>query len=126
MQILLYSSPRLSPAGVATNSELSPSSVGKTEYRIKQPPCWPRIATWVGNGADVLVERALTDALGHTPATTEFEQARQLFNSYYAQTAEHGSALFPRFIEYFRPRQCKQSGKHANCSGHCGVSQENF
>lgn len=37
MQILLYSSPRLSPAGVATNSELSPSSVGKTEYRIKQP-----------------------------------------------------------------------------------------
>lgn len=38
MQILLYSSPRLSPAGVATNSELSPSSVGKTEYRIKQPP----------------------------------------------------------------------------------------
>ena len=58
-----------------------------------------QITTWVGNGADVLVERALTHALGRTPVVTESEQARQLFNSYYAQTAEHGSALFPAVKE---------------------------
>ncbi|QCR34785.1 phosphoglycolate phosphatase [Nissabacter sp. SGAir0207] len=53
-----------------------------------------RVSTWIGNGADVLVERALHWATqgegGH-----ELAALRARFDHFYAQTAESGSQLFP-------------------------------
>lgn len=54
-----------------------------------------RVSTWIGNGADIMMQRALTYALQRAPEPYEAEQARQLFDKFYAQTAEQGSALFP-------------------------------
>ncbi|WP_426817105.1 phosphoglycolate phosphatase [Winslowiella sp. 2C04] len=54
-----------------------------------------RIATWIGNGADIMVERALTWALGQAPHEDQARDARTLFDKYYAQTVESGSKLFP-------------------------------
>lgn len=53
-----------------------------------------RVATWIGNGADVLVERALRWA-GNHPSAQDIHSARELFDRYYAQTVDSGSALFP-------------------------------
>ena len=53
------------------------------------------VTTWVGNGADVLMQRALFHALGRQPEATESERGRELFDRFYAQTAETGSGLFP-------------------------------
>lgn len=55
-----------------------------------------RVVTWIGNGADVLVERALTWALkDKTPTPEQQRMMRKLFDSYYASFAEEGSFLFP-------------------------------
>lgn len=53
-----------------------------------------RVATWIGNGADVLVERALRWT-GMTPTAQDTRTARELFDRYYAQTVDSGSTLFP-------------------------------
>ncbi|MCT4705040.1 phosphoglycolate phosphatase [Enterobacteriaceae bacterium H11S18] len=54
------------------------------------------VEKWIGNGADVLVQRALTWALkGQEPTFDQCLMARKLFDSYYAQTVEEGSFLFP-------------------------------
>lgn len=53
-----------------------------------------RVANWIGNGADVLVERALRWA-GMTPTAQDTRTARELFDRYYAQTVDSGSTLFP-------------------------------
>jgi phosphoglycolate phosphatase len=54
------------------------------------------VEKWIGNGADVLVKRALTWALkGEEPEADQCLIARKLFDAYYAQTAEEGSFLFP-------------------------------
>ncbi|WP_058910369.1 phosphoglycolate phosphatase [Entomohabitans teleogrylli] len=75
-----------------------------------------RVTTWIGNGADVLMERALAWAIeekaaqqalsGKTPAARhdipEAEQRlmmRRLFDRYYAQAVEEGSFLFPEVRE---------------------------
>jgi len=58
----------------------------------------PRISTWIGNGADKLVERALIWA-GARPDAALCQQTRQLFDQYYAQTVEQGSRLFPQVSE---------------------------
>ncbi|PLR35824.1 phosphoglycolate phosphatase [Chimaeribacter californicus] len=57
-----------------------------------------RVSTWIGNGADVLVERALAWAQaegeqGHRAPGSA--QMRARFDHFYAQTVEHGSQLFP-------------------------------
>ncbi|ENA1777052.1 phosphoglycolate phosphatase [Yersinia ruckeri] len=54
-----------------------------------------RVSTWIGNGADVLVERALRWA-GVEPQPELCRQTRELFDGYYAQTVERGSQLFPQ------------------------------
>ncbi|WBM70973.1 phosphoglycolate phosphatase [Buttiauxella sp. WJP83] len=55
-----------------------------------------KVEKWIGNGADVLVMRALTWALkGEEPETDKCRIARKLFDTFYAQTAEEGSFLFP-------------------------------
>ena len=53
-----------------------------------------RVATWIGNGADVLVERALQWA-GVSPTAQDIRTARELFDRYYTQTVDAGSTLFP-------------------------------
>lgn len=53
-----------------------------------------RVATWVGNGADKLVERALIWA-GAKPEPTLCRETRLLFDRFYADTVEQGSRLFP-------------------------------
>ncbi|MCW2256932.1 phosphoglycolate phosphatase [Providencia alcalifaciens] len=57
-----------------------------------------RVSIWVGNGADVMVERALTWA-GAT-ITPELHQAtRQSFDKFYAVSVTTGSELFPEVKE---------------------------
>ncbi|MFC3393972.1 phosphoglycolate phosphatase [Brenneria rubrifaciens] len=57
-----------------------------------------RVATWIGNGADVLVERALRWA-GVEPTAQRLSETRQRFDHYYAETVESGSSLFPQVKE---------------------------
>ncbi|STU55449.1 phosphoglycolate phosphatase [Klebsiella pneumoniae subsp. ozaenae] len=71
-----------------------------------------RVITWIGNGADVLMERALTwarqeratlrAAMGKPsvddhdiPQDEQLRILRKLFDRYYAEAAEEGSFLFP-------------------------------
>ncbi|WJY14726.1 phosphoglycolate phosphatase [Pectobacteriaceae bacterium CE90] len=57
-----------------------------------------RVSTWIGNGADVLVERALRWA-GVAPLPQQIRDTRMLFDKYYAQTIDSGSTLFPHVKE---------------------------
>lgn len=57
------------------------------------------LATWIGNGADIMVQRALTWSLGREPAENEQQQARTLFDKFYADTVQTGSTLFPQVAE---------------------------
>lgn len=58
-----------------------------------------RVATWIGNGADVMVERALCWALNGKPEEHQIRDARALFDKHYAETVESGSTLFPDVAE---------------------------
>lgn len=57
-----------------------------------------RVSTWIGNGADVLVQRALQWAEMET-FPENCQQMRQHFDHFYAQTVESGSRLFPQVQE---------------------------
>ncbi|STD23625.1 phosphoglycolate phosphatase [Enterobacter asburiae] len=71
-----------------------------------------RVVTWIGNGADVLMERALTWArqerasqrsaqgkpsVDHAdiPKDEQLRILRKLFDRFYEETVEEGSFLFP-------------------------------
>jgi phosphoglycolate phosphatase len=57
-----------------------------------------RVGTWIGNGADVLVQRALRWA--ELDATPEYcSRLRERFDHFYAQTVDSGSRLFPQVKE---------------------------
>lgn len=57
-----------------------------------------RVSTWIGNGADVLVQRALRWA--EVEVTPEHcQQLRERFDHFYAQTVDSGSRLFPQVKE---------------------------
>lgn len=56
------------------------------------------VSHWIGNGADVLVERALAWS-GLLPDTELHAQARALFDKYYALEIDSGSQLYPNVIE---------------------------
>ena len=58
-----------------------------------------RVSTWIGNGADIMMARALTFALGREPQPEEQRDARALFDRHYADTVEAGSTLFPQVKE---------------------------
>ncbi|HAU95816.1 MAG TPA: phosphoglycolate phosphatase, partial [Serratia marcescens] len=54
-----------------------------------------RVGTWIGNGADVLVQRALRWAeVEETPE--QCRQLRERFDRCYADTVADGSRLFPQ------------------------------
>ncbi|MFS7248330.1 phosphoglycolate phosphatase [Rahnella inusitata] len=57
-----------------------------------------RISTWIGNGADIMVERAVRWAEGDmSPAF--LQKIRDKFDHYYAGTAASGSRLYPQVKE---------------------------
>lgn len=64
---------------------------------------------WVGNGADKLVERALTNALGHTPSEHEQQTARASFDTAYDSLAKHKVVLYAGVLETLN--QLKAAGK---------------
>jgi phosphoglycolate phosphatase len=71
------------------------------------PPGLALASTWIGNGADVMMTRALTWALGREPHAGEQRDARALFDKHYAQTVEAGSTLFPQVVETLAALQAK-------------------
>jgi len=89
------------------------SAVDSALYALELPQAGEaRVVTWIGNGADVLMERALTWARqeratqraasgkpsvdeGDIPQEEQVRILRKLFDRYYAQFAEEGSFLFP-------------------------------
>ena len=64
---------------------------------------------WVGNGADMLVQRALTQALGQVPSATEQQAARLLFDAAYQDVANHEIVLYPGVADTLD--QLHQAGK---------------
>lgn len=89
------------------------SAVDNALYALELPVVGEeRVVTWIGNGADVLMERALTwarqeratlrAAMGKPsvddhdiPQDEQLRILRKLFDRYYAETAEEGNFLFP-------------------------------
>ncbi|MDX7998729.1 phosphoglycolate phosphatase [Xenorhabdus sp. Reich] len=57
-----------------------------------------QVAVWVGNGADVMVERALKWA-GAEPSPELHRETRKLFDAFYAICVTTGSGLFPHVKE---------------------------
>ena len=89
------------------------AAVDSALYALELPVAGEeRVVTWIGNGADVLMERALTwarqeratlrAAMGKPsvddhdiPQDEQLRVLRKLFDRYYAEAAEEGSFLFP-------------------------------
>lgn len=72
-------------------------AIDRTLADLKLPPAGvERVSTWIGNGADVMMSRALNWALNREPQPDEQRDARALFDRYYAETVEAGSTLFPQ------------------------------
>ncbi len=55
----------------------------------------PTVRTWVGNGVERLVKRALTNSLHDEPEAALFERAMPLFSELYADNTSARSRLFP-------------------------------
>lgn len=93
------------------------SAVDQALYALELPVAGEeRVITWIGNGADVLMERALTWArqertvqraaqgkpsVDHAdiPQAEQLRILRKLFDRFYADTVEEGSFLFPDVAE---------------------------
>lgn len=89
------------------------AAVDNALYALELPMAGEeRVVTWIGNGADVLIQRALTWArqeratlraaqgkpsVDHDAIPQAEQQAilRKLFDRYYGEVAEEGSFLFP-------------------------------
>ncbi|ATG75083.1 phosphoglycolate phosphatase [Zobellella denitrificans] len=54
---------------------------------------------WVGNGADMLVRRALTAALGTEPGDELRQAARAAFDAAYDQVADQGLVFYPGVLD---------------------------
>lgn len=57
-----------------------------------------RLSTWIGNGADIMVERAVRWAEGDL-SPQFLQKVRDKFDHYYADTAAGGSRLYPQVKE---------------------------
>lgn len=93
------------------------SAVDQALYALELPVAGEeRVVTWIGNGADVLMERALTWArqeravqraaqgkpgVDHAdiPPDEQVRILRKLFDRFYEETVEEGSFLFPDVAE---------------------------
>lgn len=101
------------------------SAVDRALYALELPVAGEdRVITWIGNGADVLMERALTWArqerailrssqgkpgVDHAdiPQDEQLRLLRKLFHRYYEETVEEGSFLFPDVVETLRALHAK-------------------
>ena len=93
------------------------SAIDSALYALELPAAGEaRVITWIGNGADVLVQRALAWSLqeratqraaqgkpaiasADIPQEEQQRMLRKLFDRYYADVAEEGSHLFPAVAE---------------------------
>ena len=93
------------------------SAVDQALYALELPVAGEdRVITWIGNGADVLMERALTwsrkerafqrsaqgkPGVDHAdiPQDEQLRVLRKLFNRFYEETVEEGSFLFPDVVD---------------------------
>ncbi len=58
-----------------------------------------KVRTWVGNGVERLVMRALTDTLWDDPAEHDFQQALPIFMQLYADNNSGRSCLYPGVVD---------------------------
>ncbi|MFO7593679.1 MAG: phosphoglycolate phosphatase [Pseudomonadota bacterium] len=58
-----------------------------------------KVRTWVGNGVERLVRRALTDSLDDEPEDALFDKAYPIFLDLYAENTSKRSRLYPGVIE---------------------------
>lgn len=58
-----------------------------------------KVRTWVGNGVERLVRRALTDSLDGEPDDALFGEAYPIFLALYAENTSKRSCLYPGVIE---------------------------
>lgn len=87
--------------GTLIDSSLGLSqAVDMTLYALELPAAGEeRVITWIGNGADILIQRALAWALkGEQASFDQLAMARKLFDRFYAETVEEGSFLFPEVV----------------------------
>lgn len=89
--------------GTLVDSSLGLSqAVDMTLYAMELPTAGEeRVITWIGNGADILIQRAMTWALKEKDLQPDFDQlsmARKLFDCFYAETVNEGSFLFPEVV----------------------------
>ena len=70
-------------------------AVGKMLSHFDLPaPGIEKVSTWVGNGAQALINRALTNDMHGTADKALFDQAMPLFNRYYHENLALHSALY--------------------------------
>lgn len=64
-------------------------------------PAWglDKVRTWVGNGVERLVMRALTDTLWDDPSEAAFAEALQIFMALYADNTSARSCLYDGVVE---------------------------
>ncbi len=65
----------------------------------KEPWGIDKVRTWVGNGVDRLVMRALTDTLWEDPSEEDFAEAQPIFMKLYADNTSGRSCLYPGVVE---------------------------
>lgn len=58
-----------------------------------------KVRTWVGNGVERLVRRALTDSLNGEPDDTLFDKGYPIFLELYAENTSKRSCLYPGVLE---------------------------
>lgn len=78
-------------------------------------PVWgiDKVRTWVGNGVDRLVMRALTDTLWDDPTEEAFAEAQPMFMKLYAENTSGRSCLYDGVIEGID--YLKQNGFKVGC-----------
>ncbi len=76
------------------------TSINLTLKELYLPACdVSQVRNWMGNGANRLIKRALTDQTDGEPKEELFKQARKLFLEFYAQHVCEESSVFPGVIE---------------------------
>lgn len=101
------------------------AAVDSALYALELPQAGEaRVVTWIGNGADVLMERAFNWSrqeraiqratqgkpdvdTGDVPQEEQVRMLRKLFNRYYEETVEEGSFLFPDVADTLAALQAK-------------------
>ena len=72
-----------------------------------------KVATWVGNGVERLVKRALTEDMEAEPDAVLFDQAMPIFNELYAGNVSEYSRVYPGVIEGLQ--QLQQTSARLAC-----------